>query len=113
MYLFKREPDVSFETLYAANRRRQLVPSKATPGTITITGWVNNTGTDLSGYATINVAVYDLTTRALVYLATGLTVVSGDVSFSHSSIVAGTTYRVLADQDGNTTDLGCARVLAT
>lgn len=83
------------------------------PGTITITGWVNNTNTDLSGFTTINVAVYDLTTRALVYLATGLTVVSGAVSFSHSSIVPGTWYRVLADQDGNTTDHGCARLQAT
>lgn len=82
-------------------------------GTITLTGWVNNTNTDLSGFTGINVAVYDLTTRALVYMATGLTIVSGTVSFRHPSIVAGTTYRYLADQDGNTTDHAGGRVTAS
>lgn len=90
---------------------RGRIPT-ALPGTITITDWVNNTNTDLSGYTNINVAIYDLTTRALVYLATGLTIVSGSVSFSHASIVSGTTYRYLADQDGNTTDHACGRIAA-
>lgn len=94
-------------------RPRRWVPSKQPAGTITITGWVNNTNTDLSGYANINIAIYDLTTRALVYLKTGLTIASGDVSFSHASIVTGTTYRYLADQDGNPTDLARGYVVAT
>lgn len=85
----------------------------AAAGTITISDWVNNTGSGLSGQAGINVAVYDLATRALVAVATGLTVTAGNVSFSDVAIVAGTTYRVLADQDGNSVDLGCDYITAS
>lgn len=103
------------DTLPAMASSMSMTFTPSGVGTVTISDWVNNTGTYLADLSGITVDVYDIATGALVYHTTSATVNSGnDCVVSDASIISATDYKVTALKfNGTSYDIGIAIITAT
>lgn len=86
----------------------------AVAGIATLTGWVNNTGTQHSTGEVVDISFHNPTTRALILNAPGSTInASGNLIITNSALVIGTTYSWFAESPTNSTWAASGKVVVT
>lgn len=83
-------------------------------GTVTISDWVNNTGTLYPSGTQVDISFHDITSRALVLRSPTATLnVSNDLVITNASLGVGTTYCWFAENPLDLTVSASGRVTAT